>query len=66
MKHEKLSIIPAPNRILIRITKQQIEDLISKTITKDDGTKLNYFSNQYIFQRDMIGVINKIRQLGKS
>ena len=43
MKHEKLSIIPAPNRILIRITKQQIEDLISKTITKDDGTKVKLF-----------------------
>jgi hypothetical protein len=43
IKHEKLSIIPAPNRILIRITKQQIEDLISKVITKDDGTTAKLF-----------------------
>lgn len=43
IKHEKLSIIPAPNRLLIRITKQQIEDLISKVITKEDGTTTRLF-----------------------
>ena len=42
-RHEKLTIIPAPNRVLIRITKQQIEDLISKVITKDDGTTAKLF-----------------------
>lgn len=43
IKHEKLSIIPAPNRVLIRITKQQIEDLISKVIKRDDGTEARLF-----------------------
>jgi hypothetical protein len=43
MKHEKLTIIPAPDRVLIRITKKQIEDLISKEITKPDGTKTRLF-----------------------
>lgn len=43
IKHEKLSIIPAPNRVLIRVTKRQIEDLVSKEIVKDDGTKGRLF-----------------------
>lgn len=43
IKHEKLSIIPAPNRVLIRITKQQIEDLISKVIKKSDGATARLF-----------------------
>lgn len=42
-KHEKLFIEPAPNRVLIRITKQQIEDLISKVIKKDDGSTCRLF-----------------------
>jgi len=43
IKHEKLSIIPAPDRVLIRITKKQIEDLISKEITNDKGEKVRLF-----------------------
>src|SRR6516225_9632281 len=43
IKREKLSIIPAPDRILIRITQKQIEDLISKVITRDDGTTCRLF-----------------------
>lgn len=43
IKREKLSIIPAPNRILIKITQKQIEDLISKIITRDDGTTCRLF-----------------------
>lgn len=43
IKHEKLSIIPAPNRVLIRITKKQIEELISKEIVREDGTKAKLF-----------------------
>lgn len=41
--HKKLSIIPAPNRMLIKITRKQIDDLISKEITLDDGTKKRLF-----------------------
>lgn len=41
--YDRLFITPAPNRLLIRITKQQIEDLISKVITRDDGTKAKLF-----------------------
>lgn len=51
IKHEKLSIIPAPNRVLIRITKKQIEDLISKEITKDDGTKSRLFFESIRFDQ---------------
>lgn len=43
IKHEKLSIIPAPNRVLIRITKKQIENMISKEIVREDGTKAKLF-----------------------
>lgn len=43
IKHEKLSIIPAPNRVLIKITNQQIEDLISKVITNDKGERVRLF-----------------------
>lgn len=43
IKNEKLHIIPAPNRLLIRITKQQIEDLISKVIKRDDGSETKLF-----------------------
>ena len=43
IKHEKLSIIPAPDRVLIKITKKQIEDLISKEIVRPDGTKARLF-----------------------
>jgi hypothetical protein len=50
IKHEKLSIIPAPNRVLIRITKKQIEDLISKEITLEDGTKKKLFLEPIHFQ----------------
>lgn len=42
-RNEKLTIIPAPNRVLIRITKKQIEDMISKEIVRDDGTKAKLF-----------------------
>lgn len=51
MRHEKLSIIPAPNRVLIKITKQQIEDLISKVITKDDGTTARLFFEPILFDQ---------------
>lgn len=50
IRHEKLSIIPAPNRILIRVTKKQIEDLISKEITKEDGTKTRLFFESIHFR----------------
>lgn len=43
VKSEKLDIIPAPNRVLIRITKRQIEDLISKVIKRDDGSETKLF-----------------------
>lgn len=49
IKNEKLSIIPAPDRILIRITNRQIEDLISKVITKDDGTTCRLFFEPILF-----------------
>lgn len=51
IKHEKLSIIPAPNRVLIRITKQQIEDLISKEIVREDGTKARLFFEPILFDQ---------------
>lgn len=43
IKHKKVSIIPAPDRILIKITKKQIDDLISKEITMPDGSKKRIF-----------------------
>ena len=43
IKHEKLSIIPAPDRVLIRITKNQMDDLISKEVKKADGTTIRLF-----------------------
>lgn len=73
IKHEKLSIIPAPNRVLIRITKKQIEDLISKEIVLEDGTKKKLFFEPIHFQEgydrrfqqsvsvgEVIGVGNKV------
>jgi hypothetical protein len=50
VKHEKLSIIPAPNRVLIRITKKQIQDLISKEIVLEDGTKKRLFFEPIHFE----------------
>src|ERR1700734_1927030 len=50
-RHEKLSITPAPNRVLIKITKEQMEDLISKEITKPDGTKARLFFEPILFDR---------------
>lgn len=41
--HRKLSIIPAPDRLLIKITQKQMDDLISKEITLDNGTKKRLF-----------------------
>src|ERR1700761_508852 len=41
--HKKLSIIPAPDRILIKITQKQMDDLISKEITLEDGAKKRLF-----------------------
>lgn len=41
--YDQLSIVPAPNRVLIRVTKKQIEDLISKEIVKEDGTTARLF-----------------------
>jgi len=41
--YDQLAIVPAPDRVLIRITKEQIENLISKEITKEDGTKVRLF-----------------------
>jgi hypothetical protein len=73
IKHEKLSIIPAPNRILIRITKKQIEDIISKEIVLEDGTKKRLFFEPIHFDEgydrrfsqnisigEVIGVGNKV------
>src|ERR1700733_6815612 len=51
VKHEKLSIIPAPNRVLIRITRQQIEDLTSKEIKKSDGTTARLFFEPILFDK---------------
>jgi hypothetical protein len=42
-RKEQLSIMPSPDRVLIRISKKQMDDLISKEITKDDGTKVRLF-----------------------
>lgn len=50
-RHEKLSIIPAPNRVLIKITAKQMEDLISKEITKPDGTKTRLFFEPILFDK---------------
>lgn len=43
MGRERTNIIPAPDRVLIKITKQQIENLTSKEIIRDDGTKARLF-----------------------
>lgn len=43
IQHKKLTIIPAPDRLLIKITRKQIDDLISKEITLNDGTKKRLF-----------------------
>lgn len=43
IKHKKLSIIPAPDRLLVKITKKQIDDLISKEITLEGGVKKRLF-----------------------
>lgn len=43
IRHRKLSILPAPDRILIKITRKQMDDLISKEIILDDGTKKRLF-----------------------
>lgn len=43
MKKERLSIIPAPDRVLIQISREQIEALTSKEITREDGTKARLF-----------------------
>lgn len=43
IRNEKLSIIPAPDRVLIRITKNQMDDLISKEVKKEDGTTVRLF-----------------------
>ena len=51
IKHEKLTIIPAPNRVLIKITKEQIDDLISKEIVKEDGTKSRIFFEPILFDQ---------------
>jgi hypothetical protein len=51
VKHEKLSIIPAPNRVLIKITAKQMQDLISKEITKPDGTKTRLFFEPILFDK---------------
>jgi hypothetical protein len=51
VKREKLLITPAPNRILIRITNKQMEDLISKEITKPDGTKARLFFEPILFDK---------------
>jgi hypothetical protein len=73
VKHEKLSIIPAPNRVLIRITKKQIQDMISKEIVLEDGTKKRLFFEPIHFDEgyerrfqqsvsvgEIIGVGNKV------
>lgn len=74
VKHKKLSIIPAPDRLLIKITKKQIDDLISKEIIKEDGTKARLFFEpilhdpgyeakfrQNVSVGEVIGVGGKIR-----
>lgn len=72
-KREKLTIIPAPNRVLIRITKKQIEDMISKEIVLEDGTKKRLFFEPIHFDEgyerrfqqnisigEIVGVGNKV------
>jgi hypothetical protein len=48
--YDRLSIIPAPDRVLIRITQQQIQDLISKEIVLEDGTKKRLFFEPIHFE----------------
>lgn len=50
-RQEKLTIIPAPDRVLIKITAKQIEDLISKEVTKPDGTKTRLFFEPILFDK---------------
>lgn len=72
-KREKLTIIPAPNRVLIRITKKQIENMISKEIVLEDGTKKRLFFEPIHFDEgyerrfqqnisigEIVGVGNKV------
>lgn len=43
MKTKQINITPAPDRILVKISKRQAEDLTSKWIVRDDGTKVKLF-----------------------
>lgn len=43
MGTKRVNIEPAPNRILIKITKKQSEELTSKWITREDGKKVKLF-----------------------
>jgi hypothetical protein len=51
IKHEKLTIIPAPNRVLIKVTAKQMQDLISKEIVLEDGTKKRLFFEPILFDQ---------------
>lgn len=51
IKHDKLSIIPAPDRILIRITRKQIDDLTSKEILNEKGEKIRLFFEPILFDK---------------
>jgi hypothetical protein len=44
MKKDILEIHPAPDRVLIKITDEQIESLTSRCIVRDDGTKVKLFT----------------------
>lgn len=40
----KIIFTPHPNKVLIKISKEQLENICSKIITRDDGTKARLFS----------------------
>ena len=44
MKKDILEISPAPDRVLIKITDEQIDSLTSRWIVRDDGTKVKLFT----------------------
>jgi hypothetical protein len=43
MRKTQLHIKPAPDRVLIRITRAQIDNITSKEIVRDDGKKVRLF-----------------------
>lgn len=44
MVKSRIYFIPNPDKILIKITKRQLENITSKMITRDDGKKIRLFT----------------------